>query len=200
MNKVIVGLICAIVILGGIITAILVSKPSVSEENAKIETQLAEENILDECTDEYEEMQENEIVETDVKEEKTSPNCSFTIRTYYKGCGHITSKYNNIPEELVNKTEKELKELHPEYMVETFKSNEVIVYIENEGECGEHYLIKDLNGKVAIYEKLSDGTEKLLEETSIATDYLTDTDKLQIEKGIEVNGKQELNQLIEDYE
>lgn len=202
MNKVIVGLICAIVILGGIITAVLVSKPTESEEDAKIATQteVADENILDECTDEYEEMQENEIVETDVKEEKTSPNCSFTIRTYYKGCGHITSEYNNIPEELVNKTEKELKELHPEYLVETFKSNEVVVYIEKDGECGEHYLVKDLNGKVAIYEKLSDGTEKLLEETNIATDYLTETDKLQIQKGIEVNGKQELNQLIEDYE
>ena len=36
--------------------------------------------------------------------------------------------------------------------------------------------------------------------TDIATEYLTDTDKVEMEKGIEVNGKQNLNQLIEDFE
>lgn len=201
MNKIITGLVCAIVILGAIITAIVISSPNESGEDVKVETNIADENILDECTDEYEELQENEMVETDSQnEEKISPNCSFTIRTYYKGCGHITSIYNNIPEELVNKTESELKEMYPDYMVETFKSNEVVVYVEKEGECGEHYLVKDLNGTVVIYERLDDGTERLLEETSITTDYLPETDKIQMQEGIEVNGKQELNQLIEDYE
>ena len=200
MNKTIAGLVCAIVMLVAIITAVVVSRPNESEEQLQIETNMADENILDECTDEYEELQENDMLETDSQEEKISPNCSFTIRTYYKGCGHITSQYNNIPEELVNKTEQELKEMYPEYMVETFKSNEIVVYQEKEGECGEHYLVKDLNGTVVIYERKSDGTEELLEETSIATDYLPETDKIQMQEGIEVNGKQELNQLIEDYE
>lgn len=200
MNKVITGLICAIVILVGIITAVVISKPNESKEQVKEETQLADENILDECTDEYEELQENEMLQTNAQEEKISPNCSFTVRTYYKGCGHITSQYNNIPDELVNKTEEELKEMHPEYLIETFKSNEVVVYIEKEGKCGEHYLVKDLNGTVVIYERLSDGTERLIEETGISTDYLPETDKIQIQEGIEVNGKQELNQLIENYE
>lgn len=200
MNKTIAGLVCAIVILVAIITAVVISRPNESEEKLQIETNIADENILDECTDEYEELQENDMLETDSQEEKISPNCSFTIRTYYKGCGHITSQYNNIPEELVNKTEQELKEMYPEYMVETFKSNEIVVYQEKEGECGEHYLVKDLNGTVVIYERKSDGTEELLEETSIATDYLPETDKIQMQEGIEVNGKQELNQLIEDYE
>ena len=200
MNKTIAGLVCEIVILVAIITAVVISRPNESEEKLQIETNIADENILDECTDEYEELQENDMLETDSQEEKISPNCSFTIRTYYKGCGHITSQYNNIPEELVNKTEQELKEMYPEYMVETFKSNEIVVYQEKEGECGEHYLVKDLNGTVVIYERKSDGTEELLEETSIATDYLPETDKIQMQEGIEVNGKQELNQLIEDYE
>ena len=30
--------------------------------------------------------------------------------------------------------------------------------------------------------------------------YLTDTDKIEIQKGIRVNGIEELNQLIEDFE
>ena len=112
MNKIITGLVCTLVILGAIITAVVISRPDEeNEQQAKVETNVADENILDECTDEYEELQEGEMLETDSQEEKISPNCSFTIRTYYKGCGHITSQYNNIPEELVNKTEKELKEI-----------------------------------------------------------------------------------------
>ena len=187
MNKIITVLICVIVVLGAMIIAVVISRPNDNQEQSNVETQVAEENILDECTDEYEEMQQNELVETNAEEVKISPNCSFTVRTYYKECGHITSQYNNIPEDLVNKTEAELKEMYPEYMVETFKSNEVVVYVEKEGECGEHYLVKDWDGKVVIYERLSDGTEKLLEETSITTDYLPETDKVQMEKGIEVN-------------
>lgn len=200
MKRVIITMISIVVVIGAIVTAIAIRSEKKQEEPQTIVTEVAEEEILDDCTDEYEQMQNQNLLETNSDEEKISPNCSFTIRTYYKGCGHITTEYNNIPDELVNKTETELNEMYPEYMVETFKSNEVVVYVENEGECGEHYLVKDLDGKVVIYEKLSDGTERLLEETSITTDYLPETDKIQMKNGIEVNGKQELNQLIEDYE
>ena len=200
MKRVIITMISIVVVIGAIVTAIAIRSEKKQEEPQTIVTEVAEEEILDDCTDEYEQMQNQNLLETNSDEEKISPNCSFTIRTYYKGCGHITTEYNNIPDELVNKTETELNEMYPEYMVETFKSNEVIVYVEQEGECGEHYLVKDLDGKVVIYEKLSDGTERLLEETSITTDYLPETDKIQMKNGIEVNGKQELNQLIEDYE
>ena len=200
MKRVIITMISIVVVIGAIVTAIAIRSEKKQEEPQTIVTEVAEEEILDDCTDEYEQMQNQNLLETNSDEEKISPNCSFTIRTYYKGCGHITTEYNNIPDELVNKTETELNEMYPEYMVETFKSNEVVVYVENEGECGEHYLVKDLDGKVVIYEKLSDGTERLLEETSITTDYLPETDKIQMKDGIEVNGKQELNQLIEDYE
>ena len=200
MKRVIITMISIVVVIGAIVTAIAIRSEKKQEEPQTIVTEVAEEEILDDCTDEYEQMQNQNLLETNSDEEKISPNCSFTIRTYYKGCGHITTEYNNIPDELVNKTETELNEMYPEYMVETFKSNEVVVYVENEGECGEHYLVKDLDGKVVIYERLSDGTERLLEETSITTDYLPETDKIQMKNGIEVNGKQELNQLIEDYE
>ena len=51
-----------------------------------------------------------------------------------------------------------------------------------------------------IYNVQKDGTETEYEVTGITTQYLTDTDKINMEKGIEVNGKQNLNQLIEDFE
>lgn len=46
MNKVITGLICAIVILVGIITAVVISKPNESKEQVKEETQLGRMKIF----------------------------------------------------------------------------------------------------------------------------------------------------------
>lgn len=201
MNKVIASLISVLVIMVGIFVAIIVTNPKNDTDIESDNVEVAqEEKILDECTDEYEQMQQNEMIETDSQDEKISPNCSFTIKTYYKGCGHTTNEYNNIPDYLINDTKQDLEEKYPGYEVDTFKSNEVVLYQEKEGECGEHYIVKDLDGKVVIYKKEKNGIEKMIEETSISTDYLPETDKIQIQDGIEVNGRENLNQLIEDYE
>ena len=63
-----------------------------------------------------------------------------------------------------------------------------------------NYRIKDKEGQVVIYQILEDGTEKELETTAITTEYLPETDKINMKNGIQVNGKQNLNQLIEDFE
>ena len=52
---------------------------------------------------------------------------------------------------------------------------------------------------MAINLKTGD-TEELVEETDIATEFLTETDRIELQNGIEANGRVELNQLIEDYE
>ena len=38
------------------------------------------------------------------------------------------------------------------------------------------------------------------EKTDISIEYLTETDKIDIEKGLKVYGKENLSQIIEDYE
>ena len=58
-------------------------------------------------------------------------------------------------------------------------------------------LIIDTDAEEKINE---DGKEELIDETEISTDYLTDTDLIEIKKGIKVVGLEELNKLLEDYE
>lgn len=200
MNKVIVTMLCIIVIIGAMFTAFVLFKTDDDDSPKKVETKVAEENILDECTEEYEQIEKKDMLEANSEEEKVSPNCSLTTKTYYKGCEHITSKYSNIPEELVNKTEEQVKEKYPDYEIDKFSSNAIELYKEVEGECGEHYIVRDKEGQVIVYQIEKDGTEKEYEKTDITTEYLTETDKLTMEKGIRVNGKQKLNQLIEDFE
>ena len=200
MNKIVITMISIIVVMFSIITAIIIFKSESSNEDKYIVTKVAEEEILDECTDEYEELEREDMIQANSEEEKVSPYCSFTIKTYYKECGHTKNEYLKLPEELVNCTKNQIEEKYKDYTLEKFASNEIILCQEKEGECGEHYIVKDNEGKVAIYKKTEEGKDELLEETNIAIDYLTETDKINMKNGIVVNGKQDLNKLIEDFE
>ena len=104
MNKVIITMICIVVVLGAVITGILISKPDENEKPESVETKISDENILDDCTDEYEELENSNMLETNSSEEKISPNSSITYKTFYKGCGHTKEEYNNMPQELINCT------------------------------------------------------------------------------------------------
>ena len=201
MNKLIITMISIIVVIVASITAVILFFPNREEETPRLETMVSEnEEILDDCTEEYEGMEHETTIKANTQEEKTSPNCSVTTKTYYKRCGHTTSIYDNLPQEFVNLTKEEIQNNYQDYDIESFNSNKIELYQEKDGECGEHYMVKDKDGEVAIYKILEDGSQEELETTSITTEYLTETDKINIKNGIQINGKQELNQLIEDYE
>ena len=197
MNKTIMTIIAIIVIIGAIIIGVQICKPNKEQED--IITKVSDEKIEDDCTDEYQEIQE-EMLQANSTEEKISPNCFITMKKTYNKCGHTTSEYIAIPKELVNKTKEDLEEKYIGWTIDKFSDTQIVISKEEEGECGEHYIVKDKEGKVVIYKLLEDGTENEYEVTDISTEYITDTDKINMKNGIKVNGKQELNQLIEDFE
>ena len=200
-KSIIISSIIVLFILGIVIGAILINNFS---DQKKTETEIAEQNqeeIYDECTDEYEEMQQSNtlVEETSSEGEKISPNCSIIFRRHYNDCGHTIEQYASVPTELVNKTEEDLQEQYQGWTIEEFSRNQIILYRDFDSECGEHYVLREKDGKVVVYLKTGD-TEELVEETDIATEFLTETDRIELQNGIEANGRVELNQLIEDYE
>lgn len=197
MNKTIMTIIAIIVIIGAIIIGVQICKSNKEQED--IITKVSDEKIEDDCTDEYQEIQE-EMLQANSIEEKISPNCFITMKKTYNKCGHTTSEYIAIPKELVNKTRWDLEEKYTGWTIDKFSDTQIVISKKEEGECGEHYIVKDKEGKVVIYKLLEDGTENEYEVTDISTEYITDTDKINMKNGIKVNGKQELNQLIEDFE
>ena len=193
-------IICLSIIFLAIFTANkMIEKQKTSKQEEKVEAKVSEE-ILDDCTDEYEQIEGTNTIKVNSEQEKISPYCSFTIKTYYKDCGHVKKENLELPQELVNCTEDEIKSKYNKYTVEKYASNELVLYQQKDGECGEHFLVKDTDGKVTIYVIDENGEERLYETTEIAVDYLTQTDKANMVNGIKVIGKQELNQLIEDFE
>ena len=199
INKMIIAMICIIAVLIAILSAVIIYWPTKQEQSSeKIQTEVAE-VILDECTDEYEHM-EDEIVTTNSEQEKISPNCRITLTKYYKQCKDSINEYIQVPQELVNCTQEELKNQYKDWEIKEFSSNQIVLYKEFEGECGEHYVLKSEDGKIVIYKIKESGKEEVYEKTKIATDYLPEKDRNALNQGFKVNGKEKLNEVIESFE
>ena len=188
-------------IIGIIIFAILITIGVSIYKNSNLQQQGEAKNVV-----EKNEMQNNlvnsniELVTTASEEEKTSPNCLFIFKTYYKKCEHIKVEREKITETMVNKTREDLESIYKNWNIVTFRNNEVLFYKEEEGSCGEHYLLKELEGKIAIYNIDEQNNLNLYEETEILTNYLPEEDINRLKQGIRVEGKDKLNQALEDYE
>ena len=155
--------------------------------------------IEDECTEEYKEEQENSTTVTST-EEKISANSQLILKKYYAKCEHTINEYVEMPEELVNMTEEELKLEYPDWKVIGFEPNKVTLYKEFDDVCCEHFKLRIEEGKIVIYLVNQDGTESLYEKTDISSEYLTETDLINMQDGLEIFGKEELNKIIEDFE
>lgn len=131
---------------------------------------------------------------------KISPNTVILFETYYNKCNHKEVKEEKASKDIVNFNEEELQEKYKEYTIKQFGVEKVVLQKEINGYCGNHYIIKENNGLIAIYKINSNGTEELFKVTDISIQYLPETDLDNIKDGIEVYGKEKLNKILEDYE
>lgn len=199
MDKKTMILILVIILMGLVIglTYLALSNDSRIAEEEPSNT-LVSEVIEDECTEEYEQMQNASAVSSN--EEKVSANAILILKKYYKKCEHTVNEYVEMPQELVNMTKEEVQEQYPDWEMIGFEPGKVTLYREFEDECGEHFKLKVEDGKVVVYIVNKDGTESFYEKTDISSEYLTETDLINMQDGLEVYGKEELNKIIEDFE
>ena len=202
MKKVwIIGLIIAIIIIGIILGIFIYNNNANNNKQSSIvenEINIVSEKVTDECTEEYQNSEEE--IETDSQEEKISPNCLLTLKKYYEECNHTINEYVDIPQDLVNGIEEDLKKEYPYWQVEKYSSNDIILYKEFNSNCGQHFVLREDNGKITVYKINESNEEEVYENTEISVEYLSETDKIKISEGIRVNGIEELNQLLEDFE
>jgi len=142
----------------------------------------------------------NIVTETFSNEEKISFNSTFAIKKYYDECGHVEVNYSELPTELINLSKTEVEQLYSDWNVEEFSSNNVILSQEEDSICNEHYVVKLSDNNVDIYHLEQDGEEKLYKTTNVIKEYLTQEDINNLENGIYVYGKENINSVIEDFE
>ena len=140
-------------------------------------------------------------IETSTSEEKISINTEVIEEIYYTQCDHLIKNKKKSISSLINMTKDDLIEEYPNWEIKEFSKERVILYKEEQGFCNEHYLVKDVDGLVTIYNMdNNDKANNLVEITEIETKYLTENDQENLKEGIKVYTKQKLNKLIEDFE
>lgn len=169
-----------------------------SNDNTNTENQI-QNNIKQQ--DELEEnIFTNDISVSSIEQEKISPNAVLILKKHYEQCDHTIKEYAKIPEEYVNLNQDELEEKQEGWEIEGFSKDEVTLIKDINSVCNEHYVLREKDGIIAVYQIHEDNTETLKEETGIAVEYLTDIDKIRLEEGIRIYGEEELNSTLEDYE
>lgn len=199
----IIILVVAIIIIG-IVAGLAIYNKNEKAQNNIVENEInkVSEKITDECTEEYEELERQAKldIETNSSEEKISPNCLITLKRYYNECQHTINEYIDVPQNLVNGMQEDLEKEYPNWEIQKYSSNEIILYREFDSNCGQHFILRNDNGKITIYKINEEMQEEVYEKTEISVEYLTEKDKVEIQNGIRVNGVEELNQLLEDFE
>ena len=192
------------IIIIGIVAGLAIYNKNEKTQNNIVENEInkVSEKVTDECTEEYEELERQAKldIETNSSEEKISPNCLITLKRYYNECQHTINEYIDVPQNLVNGTQEDLEKEYPNWEIQKYSSNEIILYREFDSNCGQHFILRNDNGKITIYKINEEMQEEVYEKTEISVEYLTEKDKVEIQNGIRVNGVEELNQLLEDFE
>ena len=150
-----------------------------------------------------EKVKENSVsneIETSTLESKVSPNAIVNEKRYYKKCDHLIRETVDIPEELVNMSEEDVKKYYAGWNIEKYTPTEITIYKEFSGICNEHYVVKKNGDVLGIYIENDDGVEEWLEDTQIEIQYLPEKDIKNFEVGVKVVGKTNLNLFLEDYE
>lgn len=190
--------------IGSVLFIIIVFVSLILNKNKTAKTELEDikqlaqiEDYEDECTQEYE---EEKVIQTSSKNIRISPNAEVITYKHYKGCDHDKKEIEDVPKEVVNMDEEEVKKYYSNEEVKDITEYKIELYKEYEGVCNEHYIIKEKDGHVAIFTKSENNLEELFEETEIECRYLPETDRINLKNGINVVGREELNKVIEDYE
>ena len=178
MKKWIIITLCVLFLLGiGIVFAIIQSNNEIKGTEMKEETELASNEINTTNT-----------IETLARETKISPNAKIIKKEYYKKCDHLKRDIEDVQKQLINKSE------------EGYSPNEIVIYKEYDGICGDHYIVKEHNGVIGIYKLDSVGNEIFVEDTELQIQYLPEIDIIKLKEGITALGQAELNSVLEDFE
>ena len=143
---------------------------------------------------------EEESVDTTYVEITVSPNAEVILTENFKKCGHTITSKEEVPREIVNLDEDKVKDYYVGWSIDKFTSDEIAISRENSGICGEHYILRESDGYISISTKNDIGEYIFKGLTDISVQYLPEEDLKNLEYGIEIVGKENLNRFLEDFE
>lgn len=146
------------------------------------------------------EEEKKEIINTNSADSIVSPNAEVIITQYYKKCGHTRTVRDMAPREIVNLNKEKVQEYYKGWNIDSFAPNEIKLSRNNEGICSEHYILRESDGYISISTKNDIGEYIFKGLTDIPVMYLPEEDLEELQKGIEIVGRDSLNKFLEDFE
>lgn len=140
-------------------------------------------------------------IETSAIEEKISIDTEVIEEVYYTECDHLVKNTRSNTKNIINMTKEDLQKKYSEWIIKEFSREKVVLYKEEQNYCGEHFLVKDVDGFVTVYSMNNENQIKeRVKITDIETVYLPEKDQETLKQGIRIYSEQQLNKLIEDFE
>lgn len=133
-----------------------------------------------------------------VPEPRTTSDTRLIFKSSYSGCGHTVAEQQKLREELVGLDENEIHKHYPDWEVEKFHSEEVVLHRQIEGVCPGHYILGIENGYVAVYQTIDGGKRELIRVTDIPASILRLRDQERLREGMLLDSMEEVNQYLED--
>lgn len=133
-----------------------------------------------------------------------TPNTFIEERINYFSCSHVATSSRPVEENMVNMTKDEfsdyLYENYPNQRIISFSQSKIVIGVNKNHLCENHYVIGEKNGVIAIY-KIGESGDRIL--INIFEDYpisiLMDMDQEKIKEGIVVDSEEELSTILENF-
>ncbi len=133
-----------------------------------------------------------------------TPNTTIEYIFYYLKCGHKVKKVSKASKDMVNLSEEKfissIKRSHPDWRVTSFSYKNIVIEIDKEHLCPNHYVIGVKDDNIAIYKIDIEGElvlDSVLSDTSISL--LKPIDQQRLKEGIIVDSKEEISRILEDF-
>lgn len=106
----------------------------------------------------------------------------------------------NRPNEIANEGQEKEQENVQGNVSKNIEINEIEQAVSESKGNKEHYVLREVSEYIKVYSIDDDEKEELYLSTNISTEYLPETDKLSLKEGIHVYSKEELNEILQDFE
>lgn len=143
---------------------------------------------------------QEDVIATNYSGFKITPNTIVVFEKRFNKCNHKEIKEETANEEIVNMNEQELQQYYKEWNIKQFGTEKVVLFKDIDEYCDKHYILKEQDDSIAIFNMIDDENSKLLKKTNISVKYLPETDKINLKTGINIYGDEKLNKWIEDFE
>ena len=131
--------------------------------------------------------------------ERIVPSTLMVYEYVYKDGGIQETTQDNSPYFLLDKTEEEISDMFSDWEIVSFTSEKVVLRKTLEEKSGQYYILGIQDGCIAVFYSEPVNGSKLKEVTSTPVSALSAEEQIRLREGINVDGKEELMRLLEDY-